>query len=105
MKRVLFAVTITLLSIVLAHAQNEQSPIVEKEISYKNWIYKDIRTDKDINLRDLAKGKKLTMVVYFAPWCHNFQHDAPMLERLYEQYKGNGLNVIAVGEYDPVTSM
>jgi thiol-disulfide isomerase/thioredoxin len=103
--RSLFALGIVLLTFAFAFGQNEQSPIVEKEISYKNWTYKDIRTDKDVNLRDFAKGKKLTMVIYFAPWCHNFQHDAPMLERLYEQYKGNGLNIIAVGEYDPVASM
>jgi thiol-disulfide isomerase/thioredoxin len=103
--RSFFALGIILCAFVFTFGQNEQSPIVEKEISYKDWKYKDIRTDKDVDLRDFAKGKKLTMVVYFAPWCHNFQHDAPMLERLYEQYKDNGLNVIAVGEYDPVASM
>lgn len=103
--RSFFALVIVLFSFVFVFGQNEQSPIVEKEIDYKNWTYKDIRTDKEVNLRDFAKGKKLTMVVYFAPWCHNFQHDAPMLEKLYQKYKDNGLNLIAVGEYDPVISM
>lgn len=103
--KVIFIFIFVFLSFVVSYGQNEQSPIVEKEIDYKNWTYKDIQTDKEVNLRDFAKGKKLTMVVYFAPWCHNFQHDAPMLERLYEQYKGKGLNIIAVGEYDPVISM
>ena len=100
-----FALGIILIAFVFTFGQNEQSPIVEKEIDYKNWTYKDVQTDKDVNLRDFAKGKKLTMVVYFAPWCHNFQHDAPMLQRLYEKYNGSGLNMIAVGEYDPVASM
>ncbi len=100
-----FALAILLLCITFAFGQNEQSPIVEKEISYKNWTYKNVRTGEDVNLRDFAKGKKLTMVVYFAPWCGNWRHDAPILERLYEKYKGNGLNIIAVGEYDPVISM
>ena len=45
------------------------------------------------------------MVVYFAPWCHNWQHDAPMLEKLYEKYKDSGLEIVGVGEYDPVASM
>lgn len=103
--RSFFALGIILFAFVLTFGQNEQSPIVEKQIDYKNWTYKDIQTDKDVDLRSFAKGKKLTMVVYFAPWCHNFQHDAPMLQRLYEKYKGNGLNLIAVGEYDPVISM
>ena len=100
-----FASIILLLCFTFAFGQNEQSPIVEKEIDYKNWTYKDIRTDKEINLRDFASGKKLTMVVYFAPWCGNWRHDAPILERLYQKYKDKGLSIIAVGEYDPVVSM
>jgi thiol-disulfide isomerase/thioredoxin len=103
--KLFFALGMLLFTFVFAFGQNEQSPLVEKEISYKNWTYKNIRTGEDVDLRKFAKGKKLTMVVYFAPWCHNFQHDAPMLERLYEQYKDKGLNIIAVGEYDPPVSM
>jgi len=103
--RSFFALGIILSAFVFAFGQNEQSPIVEKDIVYKDWTYKDIQTGKDVNLREFAKGKKLTMVVYFAPWCGNFRHDAPMLERLYNQYKDKGLGVIAVGEYDPVVSM
>ena len=95
--KLFFTIGIILFTFVFTFGQNEQSPIVEKEISYKNWTYKDIRTGKDVNLREFAKGKKLTMVVYFAPWCHNLQHDAPMLERLYEQYKDKGLNVVGGG--------
>jgi thiol-disulfide isomerase/thioredoxin len=45
------------------------------------------------------------MVVYFAPWCGNWRHDAPMLEKLYEKYKAAGFGIVAVGEYDPVASM
>lgn len=103
--RSFFVLSIILFAFVFTFGQTEQSPMVEKEIDYKNWTYKDIRTDKDINLRDFATGKKLTMVVYFAPWCGNWRHDAPMLERLYQKYKGNGLNIIGVGEYGPVADM
>jgi thiol-disulfide isomerase/thioredoxin len=88
-----------------AFGQNEQAPIVEKEISYKNWTYKDVRTDEEVDLRKFTKGKKLTMVVYYAPWCPNWRHDAPMLQRLYDTYSSKGLGIIAVGEYDPVESM
>ena len=100
-----FALGIILFICVLAFGQNEQSLIVEKEIEYKNWTYKDVQTGKDIDLRDFAKGKKLTIVVYFAPWCGNWRHDAPMLEKLYEKYKDNGLNIIGVGEYGSVADM
>lgn len=89
----------------LATGQNEQAPILEKDIVYKDWTYKDIRTGEDVNLRKLAQGKKLTMVVYFAPWCSNWKHDAPILQRLYDKYSSQGLGIIAIGGYDPVPSM
>lgn len=101
----LFAVAVVLFAFTVGFAQNEQSPIVEKEIKYRDWTYKNIRTGEAVNLREFAKGKKLVMVVYFAPWCGNWRHDAPMLQRLYDKYHANGLDIIAVGEYDPVSSM
>ena len=100
-----FALVFLLVGLTTAFGQNEQAPIVEKEISYKNWTYKSVLTGEDVNLRDAAAGKKLVIVVYYAPWCGNWRFDAPMLKRLYEKYTGNGLEIIAVGEYDPVSSM
>lgn len=101
----LFAFVILLLSLTFAFGQNEQSPIVDKEIDYKNWTYKSIRTGEDVALRDLTVGKKLVIVVYYAPWCMNWRHDAPFLQRFYDKYKANGLEIVAVGEYDPLDSM
>lgn len=103
--RSFFAFAIILLTVCFAFGQNEQAPIIEKEISYKDWTYKNIRTDEDVNLRDFTRGKKLVMVVYFAPWCGNWRYDAPMLQKLYDKYKSDGLGIIAVGLYDPVASM
>ena len=100
-----FALFVLLIALTATFGQNEQAPIVEKEISYKNWTYKSVRTGEDVTLRDAAAGKKLVVVVYFAPWCGNWKHDAPILNRLYDKYKGNGLGFIAVGEYDPVSAM
>lgn len=102
----LFSVPLIILfTIVFAFGQNEQAPIVEKDVAYKDWTYKNIRTGEPVNLRRFTSGKKLTMVVYFAPWCPNWKFDAPMLERLYNKYKADGLGIIAVGEYDPVPAM
>src|SRR2546423_14003005 len=105
MKKTFLALGFMLISNMFAFGQNEQSPLVEKEISYKDWTYKNVQTGQDVNLRNFTKDKKLAMVVYFAPWCPNWKHDAPMLESLYEKYKDAGLGIIAVGEYDPVASM
>ncbi len=100
-----FAISIVLLAFTIGFAQNEQSPIVEKEIGYKNWTLKDVRTGRDTTLRDLTVGKKLVVVVYFAPWCGNWRHDAPFLQKFYDKYKANGLEIVGVGEYDPVISI
>jgi len=96
----LFAIAITLFAFTFAYAQNEQAPIVEKDIKYKDWKLRDSRTDAAVDLRGLLENKRLAIVVYYAPWCHNWQHDAPMVERLYEKYRDAGLQVIGVSEYD-----
>lgn len=85
-----------------ARAQTEQAPILEKELKYKNWSYKSVRGDDSINLRDFARDKKLVLVVYFAPWCPNWGHEAPFAQKLHEKYKDQGLGVIGVSEYDTI---
>ncbi|HEX8736421.1 MAG TPA: redoxin domain-containing protein [Pyrinomonadaceae bacterium] len=105
--KTLISIAILILSFVFtASAQTgEQAPILEKDISYKDWTYKSVRDDREINLRDAAKGKKLVMVVYFAPWCPNWRNEAPVAQRLYEKYKAQGFEVVGVGEYDTVEKM
>lgn len=99
------ALIILLVGLSSVFGQNEQAPIVEKEIVYKNWSYKSVRTGEEMNLRDLSAGKKLVIVVYYAPWCPNWKYDVPMLQRFYDKYKGSGLEIVGVGEYDPVPVM
>lgn len=101
----LFATTLILAGLSFTFGQNEQSPIVEKDIAYKDWVYKNIQTGSDMNLRKFTVGKKLVMVAYFAPWCGNWKHDLAFVQSMYEKYRANGFDVIAVGEYDPVDSM
>src|SRR5262249_31686299 len=103
--KLLFAFGVLFFGLLPTFAQNEQSPIVEKDIVYKDWTLKGVRDGQDLTLRGLLKGKKLVAVVYFAPWCPNWRHDAPMLERLYEKYKGNGFEIVAVGEYGATDEM
>ncbi len=103
--KTILALVIVLFSFALASAQNEQSPLQQKEINYKDWTYKAVGDGKSINLREFSNGKKLVLVVYFAPWCPNWKHEAPFAEKLYEKYKDKGLGVIGVGEYDTVDAM
>ena len=103
--KTLLALAFLLIGSMFVSAQTEQAPVLEKEFKYKDWTYKSVRDDKDIKLRDLATNKKLVLVVYFAPWCPNWKHEAPFAEKLYEKYKADGLEVIGVGEYDTVEAM
>jgi thiol-disulfide isomerase/thioredoxin len=102
MKR-LFALIVFALatSTAAAFAQNghEYSPLVEKTVNYKNWALNDLRDNKPVDLRSLVQGKKLVMVVYFAPWCPNWRYEAPVAASLYEKYKDQGFAVIGVSEY------
>jgi len=84
-----------------ARAQDghEYSPLEEKTVNFKNWTLKDLKDNKTADLRSLVQGKKLVMVVYFAPWCGNWRHEAPVAARLYEKYKEKGFEVIGVSEY------
>jgi len=101
----IFAAAIVLFAFTFSFAQNEQAPIVEKQFDYKNWSYKNVRGGGEVDLRDFARDKKLVLVVYFAPWCPNWKHEAPFAEKLYEKYRGAGLDVIGVGEYDTADAM
>jgi thiol-disulfide isomerase/thioredoxin len=99
----LFALIVFALAIApaAAHAQDghEYSPLVEKTVNYKNWTLNDLKDNKPVDFRSLAQGKKLVMVVYFAPWCPNWRNEAPVAARLYEKYKEQGFTVIGVSEY------
>src|SRR5687768_10077338 len=78
---------------------HEYSPLVEKTVNYKNWTLNDLKENKPVDLRAAVAGKKLVMVLYFAPWCANWRHEAPVAARLYEKYKDQGFTIIGVSEY------
>lgn len=82
-----------------AHASHEYSPLVEKTVNYKNWSLPNLKTAMDEDLRALIAGKKLVMIVYFAPWCGNWRNEAPFVDKLYQKYKDQGFLVIGIGEY------
>lgn len=97
----IFTLAILLVALipVTARAQHEYSPLVEKTVNYKNWTLMGLTDDKPVDLRTLITGKKLVMVVYFAPWCGNWRFEAPVAAKLYEKYKAQGFEVIGVSEY------
>ena len=101
MKKLLLALVILISAPVamLAQGSHEYSPLVEKTVKYKNWTLNDLATNKPVSLRSLMQGKKLVMVLYFAPWCPNWRNEAPVAANLYEKYKAQGFEIIGVSEY------
>lgn len=102
MRRLFFFIALVLaLAPPLARAQDnhEYSPLVEKTVNYKDWTLKSLKDGSPVNLRSLAQGKRLLLVVYFAPWCPNWRNEAPVAARLYEKYRAQGLGVVGVSEY------
>lgn len=100
--RIILIITLTAVFGISAFAQKETAPLVENNIQYENWNYKNVFGDGKTKLRDYAEDKKLVLVVYFAAWCHNWGHEAPFIQKLYEKYKNDGFGVIGVAEYDSV---
>ncbi len=82
-----------------AHAGHEYAPLLEQTVNYKDWTFKSLKDGAPVNLREWSKGKKLVLVVYFAPWCGNWKMEAPIVAKFYEQYKQHGFDVVAVSEY------
>lgn len=106
MKRFLLfaALAFALLPATYARAQgnHEYAPLQEQMVNYKDWTLNNVADGKPVNLRSFAQGKKLVLVVYFAPWCPNWRNEAPLAAQLYEKYKGAGLEVIGISEYAAV---
>ena len=86
-------------ALVRAQESHEYAPIEEKKVDYKDWTYKNLKDDSTVDLRALAQGKKLLMVVYFAPWCGNWRNEAPVATKLFEKYKDQGFDVVGISEY------
>ena len=97
---VLFALIFAFVpAITSAQGNHEYAPLEEKTINYKDWTFNSLADGKPVNLRSFAHGKKLVLVVYYAAWCPNWRNEAPVAASLYEKYKAQGLDVIAVSEY------
>ncbi len=101
MLKLSFIIVILLAGLLVApvYAQHEYAPVQEKAVNYKNWTLPGLADRKLVNLRSWSQDKKLVMVVYFAPWCENWKFNAPVVAKLYEKYKAQGLGVVAVSEY------
>jgi thiol-disulfide isomerase/thioredoxin len=101
MKKLILVLLALILTSAAAVAQDghEYAPVLEKTVNYKTWTHNDLVSNKPVELRSLMQGKKLVMVLYFAPWCPNWRNEAPVAASLYEKYKSQGFEIVGVSEY------
>jgi len=78
---------------------HEYAPLVQQKLKYKDWTLPTLAGDKQVNLREFTRGKKLVIVTYFSPWCPNWRLQQPVLNRLYDKYHTAGLDLVVVNEY------
>jgi len=101
MKKFILILVALILTSAATGAQDghEYAPVVEKTVNYKTWTLNDLASNKPVALRSLMQGKKLVMVLYFAPWCPNWRNEAPVAASLYDKYKSQGFEIVGVSEY------
>lgn len=80
-------------------SEREFAHIEKKDIDYQEFVLGDLYSGVKKTFANLAFGKKLVMVVYFAPWCPNWHHEMSLVERLYHKYKDSGFGIIGISEY------
>ena len=94
----LLTFVILLVSAVFASGQDTNSNIVEKDILVKDWTYKIVGSNANLNLRSFARDKKFVMVAYVSPQCENWDGDLRSLKSLYKDYHSKGLELVAIVE-------
>lgn len=89
-----------LLPLTATHAEIEHqyASLKETKLKLKDFAFPTL-DGQTIHLRTASQGKRLVLVHYFAAWCHNSKYDVVTINRLYEQYKDQGFEVIGVCEY------
>lgn len=78
------------------------SVVVRKSDTSKSSLKGLLALDLDGNTIDISTfaDYNITMINVWEPWCGPCLRELPDIEKLYERYKGNGLNVIGVAGED-----
>lgn len=51
---------------------------------------------KDVNIAEVIKNNKLTLIDFWASWCGPCRHENPVVKAAYEKYHDKGLEIVGV---------
>ena len=51
---------------------------------------------KDVNLAEIIKNNKVTMIDFWASWCGPCRHENPVVKAAYEKYHAKGLEIVGI---------
>lgn len=73
------------------NAHSQQPQVLKPNLPYLKIVQLDGK------VFDLEQQKdKVTLILFWAHWCHNCKKDMPALEEIYQKYKDRGLSIIAI---------
>ncbi|MDR3245868.1 MAG: AhpC/TSA family protein [Prevotellaceae bacterium] len=84
-------------------AQNSYyGQIVKRELFPKSFVGSPVpefsvtKEGKDFAFADLAKGKKLVLIDFWASWCAPCRKEIPELKKIYEEFSSKGFEIISI---------
>ena len=57
----------------------------------------------ELDLAQIAGENKIVLVNFWATWCQPCRLEMPQLERIYDEYHSQGLEILAISAEDPST--
>jgi len=73
----------------------EQTSRVEIGQPFMNFILQTA-DGKDVNLAEVIKNNKLTLIDFWASWCGPCRNENPVVKAAYEKYHDKGLEIVGV---------
>jgi thiol-disulfide isomerase/thioredoxin len=96
---VLLPLLVSLCSSCMGELRAQSVKVEYANLNYRDFTFRDLYSQGHVSLSQVLPGKKLVMVAYYAPWCSDWRHDFPLVQKLHAKYKDAGFEVVGVNEY------
>lgn len=58
-----------------------------------------------LSVHDAVQREHLTLLWYFAAWCWNCNQEIANLNKMYQQFGGQGFQILGIGVYSPLEDL